>query len=380
MSAKLHGLLVSLLWVAACGGADLQIGHHEAAIIDGIVDTGHHAVGLLVHEGEGGIEDNSLCSATLIAPRFALTAAHCVTDQVKPPFRIHDPLFFFVGPMANFDPETGRLSGAPTWADNVKVYPTYRGAGRSDIALVELPIDIPSDVAAPIPIAPWAPRKGQVVTLVGFGMATEGDKSTVGVRRRASGIVTRRSATTFDAKGRTCHGDSGGPAIASGLVVGVHSGAVRGECTRAVEMRTDFYSDWIAGIVAGLDKPPTPGDLDQASSRPTIGRYGQTCSTGVKCASRICVTINARSTAYKACSMFCDPADPDACPDGDLCARSAGVCVPSGGGKSDQSHVVGVQVGDSAGGCSVSPSDARGLGALLFVLLGLLALRRRFGT
>lgn len=94
------------------------------------------------------------CSAVLIAPRFALTAGHCTGSGRLPSgsnargmvFFPDNPPPLYRQPAAVAFPHP-RNDGAPA---------TVETAGF-DVTLVRLAVDVPAEVAAPLPIAPFDP-------------------------------------------------------------------------------------------------------------------------------------------------------------------------------------------------------------------------------
>jgi secreted trypsin-like serine protease len=71
------------LWIAAFAGSlasgcmDEGIDSAEESVTGGQPEAGYPAVGYLLSLGAEG------CGATVIAPRLAVTAAHCLDTQVR---------------------------------------------------------------------------------------------------------------------------------------------------------------------------------------------------------------------------------------------------------------------------------------------------------
>lgn len=197
-----------------------------------------------------------LGDATLIAPRWMVTAAHVARAASR-----QAPM-----PLVSID-------GRHYAIERVVIHPSWRELGPHDMALLEL--SSPVEGVAPLRIARIAPLVGTTATLVGHGAAGVGNsrlRADDGLRRAATSAVDSASdvalflsftppprATALE--GAPGRGDSGGPALLEGrgawLVVGVSSAGFDGEVGPgsygAVDVftRVDVHADWIDDVIAG---------------------------------------------------------------------------------------------------------------------------------
>lgn len=255
-------VLASTLPLVACGEgaaeADLPIGELELPIYNGDFEWDHPAVGLLYQQDFNG--DWYTCTATLIAPKLILTAAHCLaskTDAQRWPGKT-----IFIpgrgGPVP--DQSTG------IWLVDARIHPAWDAmidSSTGDIALGVLELAV-SDVA-PIPLVTTVPPPGTPVLLMGFG-DTSLDAYDGGIARRATvNQVVRYEQDMFvidgvdQGLGTIQHGDSGGPGFVKVdgtlLVAGVNSRGPAEETeayTWAKLTRVDMYRSWIAEQAAQI--------------------------------------------------------------------------------------------------------------------------------
>jgi MYXO-CTERM domain-containing protein len=258
-------------WVGALLGAALvacsgvtpkeQSAEEQAGIIGGQNDTTHRGVFGII------INNQSLCSASLIAPNLLLTAHHCVSDISTGADNINCQSSTFGTPFAA---SSFVASWAPDLSGNVqpssvfdvnKVYvPTNNLVCGDDIALLRLSANVASTAAATItPRVDSPPADNEAYTAVGYGITDPNDTqgNTALVRRSATGLTVgcvgasecaSAGAKTGEWGGytATCGGDSGGPALdAQGQVIGVTS---RGDATCLVGLYSSV-SSWKSLIV-----------------------------------------------------------------------------------------------------------------------------------
>lgn len=241
---------------------------------------------LIITENALGQQSSSVCTASLIAPNVALTAAHCILlspgSELVAALIVLDTDFSKVLQEINNDD----LSHVRV-INGVKRHEAYmQGRGtNNDIGLVSFEGELP----ATFQLAQMATtqltrtiRKGDTVTLSGFGVSQyQWNRSTgkptgsgSGLLRQIDGIkilsltATGEEITLDQSQGRgACHGDSGGPAYlkdkATGknILFGVTSRGTnpQGLCDRqAIYTGLMGYVDWIQAGIKELSAPAAP--------------------------------------------------------------------------------------------------------------------------
>jgi secreted trypsin-like serine protease len=246
--------------VVGCGGAPVEsmpaaatagapdataAGAGDDLIQGGTVDGKYPAVGLVWIAGGG------FCSGALIAPNVVLTAGHCVNDPVSA---------FYTG-VGKGTTSLGRtpIKGFTSHKviDQV-AHPSYQDIDACpnptfDVALLRLQKPIRSP--APFQVATAAPRAGATCTAVGYGVhdGASGER-VVEQRRQASEAVGRVEQSAIEVEKRSGivdHGDSGGPLLCGGKIVGVTScgNDDSPSHTSAYYGRVDRVAAWIQSTV-----------------------------------------------------------------------------------------------------------------------------------
>jgi hypothetical protein len=339
-----------------------------------------------------GLEVGSfLCTGTLIAPTWVLTAGHCVDpavvmlpsqDAVTQGTRIHLNTVDIVE-----DPGMV-LEASATFKDPL-FNPDPDRLGAHDLGLIQLATPVTDVAPSPINLNARLAPVGTITTIVGFGLTSQpGGPGTTGIEFElanrisipCSGTVHNGSDLNLlcfsqtDNKG-TCSGDSGGPAFAvingTQTVVGVTSYgdnlcATYGADTR-IDIELPFLAHHVPELVGCLADDDCPGHR-MCFAHSCIAQpfgpagIGTVCNSPTDCDSTICAVS---SQDGKRCSLACSPPDPSTCPDGFECLHqtaSVGACWPvPGGGCCD------------AGGAGGPATALVGLGA---VALGLRRRRR----
>jgi Trypsin len=225
-----------------------------------------------------------LCSGTVVAANVVLTAAHCVYNLAS---GLEDQA-------SNFTVVTGNVDWAATTARQVSrvtqaiVYPSFQPApldGDAALLVLSTPTTEP-----PITLATSADEgligAGNPIAVAGWG-ATSGGQSYQQASLQWGSIVAQapgycalyddEDGVAFDPASQfcaidpsgyavsTCHGDSGGPAIAhptpaTAVQVGITS---QGDpnCNPQVPSvftRVDLVSPWVDAQIAAIDPPPPP--------------------------------------------------------------------------------------------------------------------------
>jgi hypothetical protein len=248
----LAGGLLAVITAAATTTAVAHAGDIRPQIAGGhTVSSAPWAAALAV--GNAGI-----CSGTIIAPHWVLTAAHCVEDNLDP---------------AAYSTFVGSVQRGGGQQTKVKSLHT-----RFDLALVELDRDV---AATYIPLAVADPAPNTSVDIYGWGLTCE----TCGhseVLKTAKMTVDRITTGTSgdravqlrqNGDGYALSGDSGGPAMQNGVQFGVLCCGNTGPGGVGVEIYSSVAGSlsWIAGLtgVGGGTTPPPPPSGNLALNKAT---------------------------------------------------------------------------------------------------------------
>jgi secreted trypsin-like serine protease len=233
--------LFALALLSACGGATGQADTSEDAIVQGTRTQDLPAVVALSIPGGGS------CTATVIAPRVAITAAHCLPKDA--------PAQSFVLLVGGdpVDPQSAVGGYAVTEVHADPLFDLSDLANGHDIGVVIAEADL---VVAPMPVqlSPLpAELSGTKARIFGFGVNNGVSETGAGFKRAATMRITFDDRFVYTGSllgGNLCRGDSGGPVVAKidgvETVIAVHSYSDR-YCLgfTGASTRVDTYADFV---------------------------------------------------------------------------------------------------------------------------------------
>lgn len=230
--------VAALIWsqpaqVQAADGSDISQEVQTEPIrqlIGGTATDWHPAIGQLVRT----VEPRGYCTATLIHPRYILTAAHCFGHVDQYPGRYEFVFSSYAGQRTRVGLEAVKVfsphgNGVEKWQYDSDLTPPIGFTnmpddyGSDDVAIARLNRAVSADKAYPLNIAFEGPQTGDTVTMFGYGCTSLRDSG--GYKHYYTFTYTRTTKSLSlgggqlignQRVGALCEGDSGGPVVLGG--------------------------------------------------------------------------------------------------------------------------------------------------------------------
>jgi MYXO-CTERM domain-containing protein len=224
-----------------------ETGESDDAIMNGSLDTTSKAVVWLYDQNQG-----ASCTGTIIhvngSTGYVLTAAHCSSMDVVAIADDYDTCFQQNNPACTAFSVVEQIYH-PNWNNDA-------GNGY-DFSLIRFTGASAQTPFVPAATSPDGLTGNSTIDIVGYGKTESGNNT----KRRHKQVIVGSvysNPPLFDHPATVCFGDSGGPAILNGKVVGVSSFVDSDNCLGSgYSGRVQAVGDWITDYLGGVVPPPT---------------------------------------------------------------------------------------------------------------------------
>lgn len=217
-STRLAVWAIIAITAVACGGPDgdpaaQDVTETTGALVGGTVTSARPEIGYFNRPTSGG--RFIICTGTLIAANFVLTAGHCVdfsNTVVSGDTLVAGDRFSIVdsaGTVHGYKVDAIRtLGGLRAYGTDSSLFSltTPDKLGLTDLAVLHLATSVPSTLATPAVIAGAPPASAQAVTAFGYGCTDRTTTPGAGTKRYFTYSYGNTTQTV-------CGGDSGGPVV-----------------------------------------------------------------------------------------------------------------------------------------------------------------------